>query len=282
MTPIRIVGLVLAAAAPLLAQLSVQSASWGGLELSFVSKIEPDGSVLSGGVVVEPGRVHHRISDNAHKREFGYDVVVEPNAGFGSAQIRIERSVVPGKRQEQGWVFLELPNYPVIPNVRAGDTVALDLLVNPGTGQRIVDYLTLRRHGDMDLRREARDFQLSDLEMTVRGPRLFQNGSALPDTGSGSVRGAVISIYVSGHGRFILSLVPNEKLGFHKGGVISENGLLFREGNLEFRMECQTRIAPGSGNFNLYVFHQPDWRLGQPAPWSVGSSDNPEYAIGRK
>jgi hypothetical protein len=282
MTPIRMLGAILAAATSLFAQLSAGSAAWGGLELSFVSKIEPDGILLPGGVVVGAGSVHHGISDNVHKREFGYDVVVEPNPGLESAQIRIERSLVRGRPHEEGWTFLELPKYPVISNVKVGDTVALDLLVNPGTGQRIVDYLTLRRHGDMDLRHEARDFRLSDVELTVLSPRLFHDGKPLPDMGSGGVTGAVIWVYISGHGRFVLSLLPNEKLGFRRGGVVSQNGLLFHDGASEYRLDCQTRIAPASENFNLYVAHEPDWRPGQSDPWRIGSADKPEFVVGRK
>jgi len=32
--------------------------------------------------------------------------------------------------------LLAPPKYPVIPNLKVGDTVALDLLVNPATGQK--------------------------------------------------------------------------------------------------------------------------------------------------
>jgi hypothetical protein len=170
----------------------------------------------------------------------------------------------------------------VIPNVRVGETIAIDLLVNPGTGQRIVDYVTLRRHGDMDLRRPARDFRLSDVELTLLSPRISQDGKGLRDMGGGGVSGAVIWIYVRGHGRFVLSLVPNEKFGFRKDGVVSENGLLFHDGASKFRVECQTRIAPATGNFNLYVVHEAEWRLGQPDALRIGAADGPEYVISKK
>jgi hypothetical protein len=43
---------------------------------------------------------------------------------------------------DAGWTFLGLPKYPAIPNVKQGGTVALDLLVNAATGQKVVDYRT--------------------------------------------------------------------------------------------------------------------------------------------
>ena len=276
MTLIRSVLALIAFTTPIFAQLSASSASWNGLQISFVSKIEPDGTLLHGGVVVGHDTVRHLISDNVHKREFSYDIVVEPAPDGRTALIRIERSTLRGRTiLDSGWTHLELPKYPVIPNVHAGDTVALDLLVNDATGQKIVDYLTLRRAGDMDLKSEPRDFQLTDVDMTLITPRVSVNGKPLPDSEGLGFSGRVVWLYINGRGRYVMSLFPNQKLGYQKNGVVSRHGLLFHDGATEVRIECSRGVAPGGGAYNLYIKHQPDWRPPEAAPWTIGSSDIP-------
>jgi len=264
-----------------LAQLTVSPASWKGMEIAFESKIEPSGTLLPGGVVVLSGKVHHGITDNAHKREFGYDIALDPSPDGKTARIRIERSEAKG-HDEAGWTLLVLPKYPVIPDVKIGDTVALDLLINPATGQKIVDYLTLRRHGDLDLRPQPRDFQLTDVELSLLGPKIFVDGKPAGQLAAGGVSGSVVWLYVVGHGRFVASLMPYEKLGFRKNGLVSENGLLFHDGMAEIRVECESRIAPTSGAFNLYLVHETEWRPERLGGVTVGSADRPEFVIGKK
>jgi hypothetical protein len=92
----------------------------------------------------------------------------------------------------------------------------------------------------------------------------------------------VVWLYVKGRGRFVLSLVPNEKLGFRKDGVVSGDGLLFRDGPAEIRVECSGQIAPGPGAYNLYVVHEPGWRPSDGALTTMGSADKPEFIIGKQ
>ena len=178
--------------------------------------------------------------------------------------------------------FLELPKYPVIPNVKVGDTVALDLLVNSSTGQKVVDYLTLQRQGDIDLRSAPRDFTAADAELTLTGPRVFLNGKLEAQESAGGISGVVTWLYLEGHGRFVLSLIPNDKLGFVRNGRVSRNGLLFEDRGSEFRVECDNRVAPGSGTSNLYVRQEREWRPGNRAPFRFGSADKVELVVGKK
>ncbi len=117
--------------------------------------------------------------------------------------------------------------------------------------------------------------------MTLTAPRVFLNGKPEARDGNGGTSGAVVWLYLAGHGRFILSLVPNEKLGFVKNGAVSGNGLRFREGAAEFRVECGSRVAPGSGTYNLYVRQEPEWRWGE-ASFLTGSADSADLVVGRK
>jgi hypothetical protein len=259
-------------------RLTVSDPSWNGLQVRFVSKVEPPGpnstATLPGGVVVEQGRAHHLINDPAHKSYFGYDIVLEPAADGNAAQIRIEplRPLRANVSGPAGWTLLQLPRYPLIPNVKVGDTVALDLLVNAATGQKIVDYLTLERRGSPK-GRESHDFTLADVALTLIQPQVWvdnrlEGAYKYPSGTSGSV----VWFYLAGHGRFNLSLFPDEKYGFKKNGVVSEKTATFRDGTSEYRVESSSAIAPGPGVYNLYVWHEPEW-LGLGEPFAIGSED---------
>jgi len=251
--------------------------SWKGLQIRFVSRVDPPGpnstGALSGGVVVEEGRAHHLIDDPAHKSYFGYDIVLEPAADGNTARIRIEplRPLRTGVSGPAGWTLLRLPRYPVIPNVKVGDTVALDLLVNAATGQKIVDYLTLERRASPK-GREPHDFTVDDLELALSQPQVWVDdklGGAYKYPMGAS--GSVVWFYLAGHGRFNLSLFPYPRFGgFKKNGVVSANTAIFRDGKSEFRVESSSAIAPGSGVYNLYVWKEPEWPgLGE--PFEIGS-----------
>jgi hypothetical protein len=282
MALIRTAIVLLAAATPA-SGVTASAAAWKGLEIVFVSKMEPPGTELPGGVFVKSDIVLHSISDNLHQRAFCYDIALDPSADANSAQIRIERCPADSRvHGGAGWKFLELPKYPVIPGVKVGDTVALDLLVNPGTGQKIVDYLTLRRRGDMDLTRQPSDFQVSDADLRLFDPQVVVDGKPQWSIEGGGFAGPVVWLSVNGRGRFILSLLPNERLGFRKAGVVSRDGLLIHDDAIEIHVKCSREIAPGGGAFNLYVLHEPDWRAKDTAVGRMGSADKPEYIIGKK
>jgi hypothetical protein len=271
------------AAATAASGVTASPSAWKGLEVVFVSKMEPPGTELPGGVFVRADVVLHSIRDNLHKRAFCYDVGLDPSADANSAQIRIERCPEDSRASAgAGWTFLELPKYPVISGIKVGDTVALDLLVNPATGQKIADYITLRRRGDMDLMHQARDFQVADADLRLFDPQVVMDGKPQWSLEGGGVGGPVVWLAVDGRGRFILSLLPNEKLGFRRGGVVSRDGLLIRVAGEEIRVNCSREIAPGEGAFNLYVLHEPDWRPRDSAAGHMGSADKPEYIIGKK
>jgi hypothetical protein len=277
MSPIKRFAVLLILATAVRAQesyLSVSDPGWKGIEIRFATRIEPGGAVLSGGVNIGSGQVHHVINDDSHKRSFGYDLGLDMTEDGKTAQLRIE-PLRSSRFLNSGWTLLTLPKYPVIPNLHVGDTVALDLLVNQATGQKIVDYLTLRRHGEMDLQREPRDFTLADVELTLMEPQVWVSGKLEVTDRLGGTSGAVVWLNLAGHGRYVLSLVPNEKLGFKKSGVVSANGMRFHDGTTEIRVQCGSRIAPASGAYNLYILRE----TASSGNGLFGSADRAEWAV---
>jgi hypothetical protein len=180
--------------------------------------------------------------------------------------------------------MLALPTYPFIPGVKVGDTVAIDLLVNAATGQKIVDYLTLKRRAGAEAASEAHDFSLADVELSLSRPRVWVSGKRLETTGNfqGGTSGAVVWLYLGGRGRFVLSLFPNEKLGLQKTGVALAKTFWFRDGSTEYRVECDSAVAPGAGPYTLYVVHEAGWQPGGIGePFMIGSADKPEFVVGK-
>jgi hypothetical protein len=253
--------------------------SWKGLSIRFSPRVEPDTSGASnelGGTVIDlRGRVigQRFIDDPAHKRSFGYDVRLEPSANGNSAQIRIEPLHAAEHAVQSGWTRYGLPaglpKYPVIPDLKVGDTVVLDLLFNPATGQKIVDYLTLVRSGG-PATEVAHDFSLADVQLSLNLPH-FTGTSA-----------AFVWVYLKGHGRFILSLFPNEKFGFQKNGIVQANTVTLHDGSTVLRLNCDGPVAPGQGPYNLYVVHEPSWRpSSQSDSIQVGSADDAAWIVGK-
>ncbi len=288
MTPGKLLLVLALAVSSLPAQesrLSASLPSWKGLEVRFLTKVEPQGnsaSRLPGAIIVDNGRIHHLIQDDATKRSFGYDLRLEPNSDLTSVQLYIEpMQFTPGHEvsANAGFTMMALPRYPVIPKVRVGDTVAVSLLVNPSTGQRVMDYLTVTRAVETP----PHDFTLADVELLLDRPRVEIDGK-LVEAGTDfpmAIRAAWLWLYIEGRGRFIVSLFPNEKLGFSKNGQTFGNTLTFRAGSSEYRVESRTPIAPGPGAYNLYVLHQPTWH-GTRDAFTIGGVDRPESIIGGK
>jgi hypothetical protein len=257
-------------------KLSVSDPTWNGLEVRFLTKVEPPGenaqARLPGAIIIEQGRAHHLIDDAAHKRTFGYDLWVTPEAGGNTVQLRIAAMKFENGKPysvQPGWTLIELPKYPVIPKVKIGETVALDLLVNPGTGQKIVDYLTVARRQEES---PTQDFRLADVELSLLEPQVRVNGKLVASTKAGTL-GQVVWLYLPGQGRFSLSLFPNEKRGFTRNGTAAADTFTFRQDSTGYRVECSSPVVPGSGRYNLYVRHEPGWYPGPENAFVIGSNN---------
>jgi len=280
-----------AAALPLGAQVIATREDWHGVQIYFDAKLEPpparttDPAVLrrlerevNGGVICGNG-VHRFWKDEEQKEYLGYDVSVEPGRGPQVFQLRIAPlSLTPRAMAEFGlpeaWKRLSLPKYPVIPAVRVGDTVAFDLVANPSNGRKLVDYLTLQRTKPPAVE-PPRDFSLADADLTVDDPRLSIDGVPVEATANNAagISDPAVWFYLRGRGRFTLSLVPKPKLGFQKAGEVHDSTLTFRDGAVEYRIECSRRIAPGEGSYNVYVRHEPAWGppADDPDPFILGA-----------
>jgi hypothetical protein len=153
----------------------------------------------------------------------------------------------------------------------------MDLLRNPRTGQRIVDYVTVQEPANPEITfqnvnvpprefafatGEPRDFRPDDGELHIRSARMSVNGKVDTSTSGSNIEisGVVVWFYLPKRGRFLLSLTPHPDLGFRKAGEVRGSKLSFTIGSDTFNLVAGGAIAPTQSAFNLYLLHDPTWK----------------------
>jgi uncharacterized protein YecT (DUF1311 family) len=142
---------------------SAQSGSYGsvssnwGFTITFESKLEPAKPDLAipgeSGIrhldEINPGMKRFLTNTKTHEY-FGYDMKAEPiREHAGTYRVTFsDLTLAPQdlKLPDPGsWRRLPAPLFPPPQIVSTADTIALDLFENPSTGQKIVDYIRLKR-----------------------------------------------------------------------------------------------------------------------------------------
>jgi len=270
------------------------SAGRGNVLFSYETRLEPPSPPLAGhiggGVRGGISGMSRWMTESSRHVYFGYDLDIEPLQQPNTYRVTFRPlSLSPeklGLENPPAWTLLPLPGYPAPQTVHGGDIIALDLMTNPATGQKIVDYARIQnpQRPVYTAAGPARDFTAEDAELRLAEPRVTLNGKLLDATGDfgGGVSGALAWFYLADRGRYILSLVPRSHLGFQKAGEVRGTSLVFTLDGDTFRLESAARIAPGYAPYNLYVLHDPAWRPKTPGEsFLVGSADTAESLIRR-
>lgn len=297
-----------------------------GLTVFFTSETEPPGSgnKSPGGsvqITAEGNTIHRVFVDSANGIYFGYDLEVTPLAEPGQFRLTVKPLTAqpgrpaPARRTARGssagggqaapapaapLTRVALPNYPAPQLLQDGDTLALDVLVNPRTGVKIVDLIKVVSYSELPLDPQLRtgqpaagggnrapaDLTPDAIEFRITASRLLADGQAVFGEDKGAtagITGALVWFYLPGHGRFILSLVPRAGYDFRKIGVVSGDRLSFTAGGRRYEWISSAPIVTiGSGTWNLWVLHDPDYRPEHtPAdtPFLVGGAERVEHLI---
>ena len=220
----------------------------------------------------------------------GYDLLIEPQAqadtyevsfwelGMGPLDVLMGGPRGPSVNPAE-WKKALPSAYPAPQMLRTGDTVSIDLVVDPDTGQRLVDYFSIQQQRIMpNLARvaagarsiptapgvsgSARDFSAEDAELRILQPRVSLNGAAQDTstfTGALNANGALVWFHQPGRGRYILSLAPRQELGFVKAGEVRAGTISFTVEGETFTLESPAAFAAGHAPYFLYVLHDPGW-----------------------
>ncbi|MDQ1560370.1 MAG: hypothetical protein QOD32_3430 [Pyrinomonadaceae bacterium] len=228
-------------------------------------------------VMLADNHVVHRVLVDAEGAfVFGYDLVVEPVAASKQfkvsvkpmsaefeEQLRARQTAAGAQRAPQNISTLPRPADAQL--IDDGDAFALDLLVNPQTGVKIVDVVKVSfdraRLWSAPPRRSVplRDFTLGNVELAMRDYKLTVNGELVGGGRGKHARGfagALIWFYVPERGRFIFSLIPHEGYDFQKVGRIENNKISFTLGGDVYEWTSSAPVVGASGgNWNLWVLH---------------------------
>ncbi|HKS30183.1 MAG TPA: hypothetical protein VJS44_20330 [Pyrinomonadaceae bacterium] len=240
-----------------------QNAS-GSSEIDLQSAVKPQ-------VLVDENHVVHRVLvDSSGALIFGYDLVIEPLVN--SRQFRVfvrpldasfEKRMRERQSTQAGRTSLQM-NVSTLPRpteaqiIDDGDGFALELLVNPQTGVKIVDVVKASfdqsRLWESPKGPPARDFTLDSVEMAVKDYKLYLNGRRVgggrPSQG---FTGALLWFYVPDKGRFIFSLTPREGYEFEKVAQIEDNKISFTIGEDVYEWVSSAPIVGSGGKWNLWV-----------------------------
>src|SRR5262245_47358947 len=118
---------------------------------TFLDPAIPELGRLGGGTIGGEGTIHRFMSDRRQHVYFGYDVTIEELPQPNTYRLAFSQLTADSVRDVLGddasmWTQLPAPNWggPAVRTVRAGEVLALDLLTNSATGQRIVDYVSVK------------------------------------------------------------------------------------------------------------------------------------------
>ena len=221
----------------------------------------------------KPNLLHRVFVDGRNELFFGYELLVEraAEAGYFWVTVRAlsedylrvlrERPAFRGRRLHPSYNATAFPAAPQ--HVRDGDTFALDVLRNPRTGAKIVDYVRVSLT-DPSLQQAAsdqppRDFSLEDVQLKVSDYRLRVNGETVYRS-TGGCAGALVWFSLGDRGRFVFSLVPRPGYEFQKVGMVRHNVVSFELGGDRYEWESSLPVVGTGGNWNLWVLHDPDYR----------------------
>jgi len=242
----------------------------------------PVGARFSTGADVDSKGVIHRIMQDTQRQVyFGYDVVVEVLPEPSTFRVTFKQpapsSVV--NRNLSSWTSLPAPAYPPPQKVHAGEILEVILLSNPGSNQKIADYISIQEptvsvplYQTSFVRPETREFSYAtgaarditpdDIALHISAPRLSINGKPEMVTNFriDSAFGNFIWLYVPEHGRIIVSLGRHEKEGLKKLGEVRGTTLKFTIGADTYTLSSGSPMAPGQAAYNVYGVQQPNWK----------------------
>jgi hypothetical protein len=248
------------------------------------SETAPNGSVFYTRIFV----------DQAHHAYLGYELLLERRLGAAYLATVGKLGVTPMDLAARlsnrlpidlEWTSLAIPSVPDPRQLHDGDTISIELFVDPATGDRLIDDIRINppvpttrflrppqaAQPVPTVAGAARDFSAADAEFQILRPRaVILNGTVQGEPILRNVRGPLVWIYIPDHGRYILSLTPRPGLDFAKAGEVRGGAISFTVGGDSIRLESNVPMAAGDAPYNLWVLHDQDWE-----PVSADQKDRP-------
>jgi hypothetical protein len=217
------------------------------------------------------------VVDSGGTLFFGYALVIEPT--LTSRQFKVSVRPLSPEDEQDLRARKSFSTRSIHPNYNAaglsrlstpqiindGDTFAVDVLVNPQTGDKITDIVTISvdraRLQDAPKSEPPRDFTLEDVAMKMINYQLLVNGELVAGgKQSGACAGPLLWFHLPEQGgRFIFSLFPHAGYDFQKIGTIENNRIKFTLNDKHYEWISNTPVVGNGGNWNLYVLYDPGY-----------------------
>jgi hypothetical protein len=242
----------------------------------------------------KPNLLHRVFVDGKNELFFGYELLVERVASTRQFRVTVRplseeylkqlraRPEFQKRRLHPSYSAAAFSSEPQ--TINDGDTFALDVLQSQRTGTKIVDVITvsLTDPGMQETVTDAapRDLTLEEVQLKMTNYKLSVNGETIKDRPSGGCAGALIWFALPDRGRFIVSLVPHAGYDFRKVGSIRHNTLSFDWGDDHYEWESAQPIVGTGGNWNVWVLHDPDYKLDlfeRPATTTSAAQKSSQY-----
>jgi hypothetical protein len=273
------------------------------------SRLEPPSPPLADDLGYSAGynsaddSIYRVMIDRAHRTYFGYQVHVVPvpqnmyRLTFQPLNLTLDNFKQLHMDEPEKWSKWDVgtpASRPLYPFREAPDTVheldvvAVDLLVNQTSRQKIVDYVVIQgpsrswTWNQLNTVREfsypggePRDFALQDAGLRFVEPQVSVNGKVVQVPVSGEVSGAYVWLAAPNRGAYVLTLVPHPEGGFQKAGEVRGTSLRFTLGADTVVVTSSKPIVSSDAAFNLYVRLDPAWQadvfgMMGAAKWSEG------------
>jgi hypothetical protein len=253
----------------------------GGYFVAFTTDADPSNARSLSSSFAEASfksqTIRRVFVDSGSNFFFGYDLVVEPVADAKQFRVSVRPLSAEDEKELRARTAFKTrrihPDYNAAGLSRAsgpqiiqdGDAFALDVLVNPQTGGRIVDVVQVSF--DQSKLREApvsesppRDYTLADVELNINNYKLLVNGEMVAGAQrTGGCAGPIVWFHLPGKGRFIFSLVPHADYDFRKVATIEHNKISFNWDGTRYEWFSSSPIIGSGGNWNLWVTRDADY-----------------------
>lgn len=215
-------------------------------------------------------RVHRFLYDEENNVLFGYDLTFETNPKTKQLKIsvvpmasedaqKLREQFFPNVQTRRKVRLLTIPASAAPQMMANGDTVSLDLLVSTQLGLKITDKLRFFA-GNRDLpTMPVRDFNLSNIELAVKGAKLLVNGEAIAENASTRrFSGSLLWFHFPEKGLFVFSLTPKEGYDFQKIGTVEDKKIRFNLDGDSYEWNSSEKIVPLDGAWSLWVLQLPE------------------------
>lgn len=221
---------------------------------TFSSGPKAEQAIYSSGAVVQtaPGVWHRVLNDKQGKKvAFAYDLEAGRASAAGTFFLRIKPVDQAFAREQQSGGVPTVSAIREFNSIKIGEGIAIDLLSNPTTGEKIFDVLQPSN--------PAEPPKPSSEEFALQVTSILLNGQPVKLTGveDSSLTGSAAIFYLPGHGAYFLSL--ESRPHFQQAAHVEGRKLWFELDNDRVEIQSKSRLLTKSENRMVWVRHDPSF-----------------------